>query len=116
MKPGFAEAAALADAVADGAVDAVALAGGAADALGMLVVVGALEVAAFDVAGAAFDPRPKSCGARQMTMPRPMRLTSKSITENTASFCRVDGPRGRTTTVGVRGRRGRSGMRIVSAT
>lgn len=117
LRPGFAEADADADAAApaeaeeDGAADADAVAEAVA-----VVIAGAAETTGFVVVGCAFEPKPKSCGARHSTIPRPMRLTRTSMMEKTKSFCFVDGPRARTTTVGVRGRRGRSGMRIVSAT
>ena len=115
LRPGFPEADADGVLVVDDAALALALVVAVDAALAVVIAEGNADIAGFVVVGAGFGPRPKSCGARQSTMPRPMRLTRMSIAENTMSFCRVDGPRARTTTVGVRGRRGRSGMRIVSS-
>ena len=83
------------------------------------LAVGAVTLGGVGGAGVGvtfgFGASPKRCGAFHMTMPSPHTLTSISMTTKTAIFCRVDGPRLRTTTVGLLGRRGRSGMRIVSA-
>lgn len=121
LKPGFAGAPVPAFADADGAALGADAALAVAAVVGVAVVVaaGGAVTAGFAVvatAGAVFGPKPKSCGARHKTIASPIKLTSTSMTEKTKNFCRADGPRGRTTTVGVRGRRGRSGMRIVSAT
>jgi hypothetical protein len=123
LNAGFADAAVLAedeDEDEDEDVDEAEASGATADAAGNAVVAaveaGAIVTAGLAVVGCGFGPKPKSCGARHKTIPSPMMLTSRSMTEKTKSFCRVDGPRERTTTVGVRGRLGRSGMRIVSAT
>jgi hypothetical protein len=56
---------------------------------------------------------PSHEGWRQMMTAMPTAVTRSSIAMNAASFCTVDGPRLRTTTVGFFGRLGRSGMRIV---
>lgn len=115
--PGFtgADADGDADAAALTEAEGAAVAEAVAEAVAV-VIAGAAETRGFVDVGCAFDPNPKSCGARHRTIPRPMRLTRTSMMEKTKNFCFVDGPRARTTTVGVRGRRGRSGMRIVSAT
>lgn len=60
--------------------------------------------------------RPTHAGRCQITTAIPHAVEMRSIAMNATSFCFVVGPRGRTTTVGVFGRRGfsgRSGMRIV---
>ena len=65
---------------------------------------------------------PSQRGLRQMITAMPHAVTSRSIVMNAMSFCFADGPRGRTTSVGVLpsralrapgGTGGRSGMRIV---
>ena len=68
--------------------------------------------------------RPIQRGLRQMITAMPHAVTRSSIAMKARSFCFADGPRGRTTSVGVLPRRaliafapggtsGRSGMRIV---
>ncbi len=56
---------------------------------------------------------PSHCGFRQMITAMPHAVTRTSIAMKATSFCAVDGPRGRMTTVIARGRRGLSAMRIV---
>jgi len=63
--------------------------------------------------------RPSQRGFRQMIMAMPHAVKSSSIAMKATSFCFIDGPRARTTRVGVFWRRGltaltgRSGIRIV---
>ena len=57
---------------------------------------------------------PSQLGLRHTMTAVPTAVTRRSIAMNTASFWKVDGPRGRTTTVGVRGRLGRSAIGTVN--
>lgn len=109
----------LALAEAEGATDAVDDGAGSDDAAGG--VTPALDGGAVTIVGGGgggttfgFGARPKRCGAFHMTIPSPHTQTRSSMMANTATFCRVEGPRLRTTTVGLFGRRGRSGIRMVS--
>ena len=123
----FAEALEDGDPLAEPAAAAVPLAGVTGVIVGplpvLLPVLGAPSVAdgitgtvgVADGAPPRFS-RPSQCGLRQMITAMPQAVTSKSIAMNARSRCLVDGPRGRTTMVGVLPRRaftGRSGMRIV---
>jgi hypothetical protein len=63
-----------------------------------------------------FGSSPSQRGWRQMITAIPHAVTSSNIATKAASFCFIDGPRARTTIVGVLARRGtigRSGMRTV---
>lgn len=70
-------------------------------------------VVATAVGGGALGTRPSHPGFRQMMTAIPHAVTSTSIAMKATSFCAALGPRGWTTTVIARGRRGRSGIRIV---
>jgi len=72
--------------------------------------------AALDGGRGTVGSRPSQRGFRQMMTAIPQAVTRRSIAMKARSFCLADGPRGRTTSVGVlprRGFNGRSGMRIV---
>lgn len=99
---------------------------GATLAAGVASVGGGAAVSATDAGGAtgttfagvaaaarSGGTRPSHPGFRQMMTAIPHAVTRTSIAMNATSFCAALGPRGRTTTVIARGRRGRSGMRIV---
>ena len=119
---------------ADAATDALAAAFGETGAsMGPVLVLIAL-VAAADAGDTPSGPegaagadvvadgpppsasRPSQRGLRLMITAMPQAVTSINIAMNATSFCFAEGPRGRTTTVGVLPRRGfigRSGMRTV---
>lgn len=104
--------------------------GATADAVGegvAVVAAGAVVVAVVGAtpplgAGTALTvargsgSRPTHAGRCQITTAIPQAVKSMSIAAKATSFCRAEGPRARTTTVGVLGRRGligRSGIRTV---
>ena len=69
-----------------------------------------------DTDGDGPESSPSKRGFRTMITAIPQAVQSRSIAMNAMSFCFAEGPRGRTTIVGVfprRGLSGRSGMRIV---